>query len=139
LRELLKLLGRPVTKNTDDGYQPKNMNDVLHDTSVRDALDPKLWSFLKVLYTDNRGMNLRNLVAHGVAPASAFNHINAALVVQSVVFLALIRGEAIYVTSEQVTGTQVRSTPTEDKIEDAGDAPEKQEEPTMQVPASPAV
>lgn len=139
LRELLKLLGRPVTKSTDDGYQPKNMNDVLHDTAVKDALDPKLWSFLKVLYTDNRGMNLRNLVAHGVAPASAFNHINAALVVQSVVFLALIRDEAMYITSEQATGTQARSTPTEDKIEDVGDAPEKQEEPTMQVPASPAV
>lgn len=139
LRELLKLLGRPVTKSTDDGYQPKNMNDVLHDSAVKDALDPKLWSFLKVLYTDNRGMNLRNLVAHGVAPASAFNRINAALVIQSVVFLALIRDEAIYLTSEQATVTQARSTPTEDRIEDAGDAPEKQEEPTMHVPASPAV
>ena len=73
------------------------MDDVLHDPVVKDALDPKLWFFLKVLYTDNRGMNLRNLVAHGVAPAGAFNRVNAALVVQSVVFLALIRHEAMYV------------------------------------------
>jgi hypothetical protein len=109
LRELLKFLGRPVTKSTDDGYQPKNMNDVLHDPAVKGALDPKLWSFLKVLYTDNRGMNLRNLVAHGVAPADAFNRINAALVVQSVVFLALIREEAMYVASEQTASTQAGS------------------------------
>jgi len=95
LRELLRFLDRPTTKSTDDGYQPKNMKDVLHDSAVKDALDPKLWSFLKVLYTDNRGMNLRNLVAHGVAPAGAFNRINAALVVQSVVFLSLVRAEAI--------------------------------------------
>jgi hypothetical protein len=74
------MLGRPVSKSTDDGNQPKNMNDVLHDPGVKDALDPKLWSFLKVLYTDHRGMNLRNLAAHGVAPASAFNQVNAALV-----------------------------------------------------------
>lgn len=111
LRELLKLLGRPVTRSTDDGYQPKNMNDVLHDPAVKGCLDPKLWSFLKVLYTDNRGMNLRNLVAHGIAPADAFNRINAALVVQSVVFMALIREEAMYVASEQKATSQAGSTP----------------------------
>ncbi len=139
LRELLKLLGRPVTKSTDDGYQPKNMNDVLHDPAVKDALDPKLWSFLKVLYTDNRGMNLRNLVAHGVAPAGAFNQVNAALVVQSVVFLALIREEVMYVANEPATPTQASSTPAEDKIEDAKDASEEQQAPVNQAPASPVV
>ncbi len=111
LRELLRFLGRPITKSTDDGYQPKNMNDVLHDPAVKDALDPKLWSFLKVLYTDNRGMNLRNLVAHGVAPSGAFNRINAALVVQSVVFLALIREEAVYVANEQTPNLSTASAP----------------------------
>jgi hypothetical protein len=95
LRELLRILDRPVSKSTDDGNQPKNMNDVLYDPVVKDALDPKLWLFLKVLYADNRGMNLRNLVSRGVAPPTAFNRVNASLVVQSVVFLALIRGEAI--------------------------------------------
>ena len=117
LRELLRILDRPVSKSTDYGYQPKNMDDVLHDSVVKDALDPKLWFFLKVLYTDNRGMNLRNLVAHGVAPASAFNKVNAALVVQSVVFLALIRHEAMYV---EVAGSGC----AEKKVEVAGDVSE---------------
>ncbi len=139
LRELLKLLGRPVTKSTDDGNQPKNMNDVLHDSAVKDALDPKLWSFLKVLYTDNRGMNLRNLVAHGVAPTDAFNRINAALVVQSVVFLALVREEAMYVVSEQTTSPSVGTLLAEEKIEDSGDAPEKDEEAVTPMPDSPTV
>jgi lysyl-tRNA synthetase class 1 len=139
LRELLKLLDRPVTKSTDDGNQPKNMNDVLHDPAVKDALDPKLWSFLKVLYTDNRGMNLRNLVAHGVAPAAAFNRINAALVVQSVVFLALVREEAMYFASEQTASPPTGSMPAEEKIEDAGDVPEKDDQAATPMPASPAV
>jgi hypothetical protein len=138
LRELLKLLGRPVTKSTDDGYQPKNMNDVLHDSAVKDALDPKLWSFLKVLYTDNRGMNLRNLVAHGVAPAGAFNRINAALVVQSVVFLSLVREEAMYVADEHTANVPAGSMPSEEKVESSGYAPEKDEEATTPAPASPA-
>ena len=117
MRELLKLLGRPVTKSTDDGQQPKNMNEVLHDAAVKETLESKLWSFLKVLYTDNRGMNLRNLVAHGVAPAGAFNRINAALVVQSLVFLCLIREEAIEV-AEEPAGSPAAPMPEEEKIED---------------------
>jgi hypothetical protein len=93
------------------------MNDVLHDPVVKDALDPKLWSFLKVLYTDNRGMNLRNLVAHGVAPGAAFNRVNASLVVQSVVFLALIRDEAMYVVGGQAEDTSAVPGPAEEKTE----------------------
>lgn len=138
LRELLKLLGCPVTKSTNDGYQPKNMNEVLHDPAVKEALDPKLWSFLKVLYTDNRGMNLRNLVAHGVAPTGAFNRINAALVVQSVVFLSLVREEAMYVADEHTAKAPAGSMPSEEKVECAGHAPEKDEEATTPAPASPA-
>ena len=101
LRELLRILDRPVSKSTDDGNQPKNMNEALHDPAVKSALDSKLWSFLKVLYTDNRGINLRNLVAHGVAPTGAFNRINASLVVQSVVFLTLIRQDFIDFASDE--------------------------------------
>jgi lysyl-tRNA synthetase class 1 len=139
LRELLRILGRPVSKSTDDGNQPKNMNDVLHDSVVKDALDPKLWSFLKVLYTDNRGMNLRNLVAHGVAPAGAFNRVNAALVVQSVVFLALIRDEAMYVEREQAEGFPAVPKPAEENVEAAGDVPEKDERDILAVSVSPVV
>jgi lysyl-tRNA synthetase class 1 len=124
LRELLRILGRPVSKSTDDGNQPKNMNDVLYDPVVKDALDPKLWSFLKVLYTDNRGMNLRNLVAHGVAPAAAFNRVNASLVVQSVVFLALIRDKATYVVGDQAEDPSTALVPTEEKAEADRDIPE---------------
>jgi len=139
LRELLRILDRPVSKSTDDGNQPKNMNDVLHDPVVKDALDPKLWSFLKVLYTDNRGMNLRNLVAHGVAPAGAFNRVNAALVVQSVVFLALIRDEAMYVAREQAEGFPAVPKPAEENVEAAGDVPEKDERDILVVSVSPVV
>lgn len=78
------------------------MNDVLHDPRVREALDEKLWFFLKVLYIDKRGMNLRNLVAHGIAPVEAFNRVNAALVVQSIVFLTMIRNEALFLSEDEI-------------------------------------
>jgi lysyl-tRNA synthetase class 1 len=89
LRELLKLLGVSETKTDDKGaFEFKNMNNVLHASRVREALDEKLWSFLKALYTDKRGIDLRNLVAHGIARVEAFKQINAGLVVQSIVLLS---------------------------------------------------
>ena len=77
------------------------MNDALHESRVREALNAKLWSFLKVLYADKRGINLRNFVAHGIAPVGAFNRINAGLVVQSVVLLSAIRPEALHIPEDE--------------------------------------
>jgi lysyl-tRNA synthetase class 1 len=102
LRELLKILGGSETKTDDEGaFQLKNMNDVLHEPQVRDALDENLWSFLKVLYADKRGINLRNIVAHGIAPVEAFNCVNAGLVIQSIVLLSMIRPEALHIPEDE--------------------------------------
>jgi lysyl-tRNA synthetase class 1 len=110
LRELLKMLGKPATKTDEDGgFQLKNMYDVLNDPLVRETLEEKLWYFLKVLYVDNRGMNLRNLVVHGIAPVEAFNRANAALVIQSIVFLTMIRDEALSVSEEDTTANESSS------------------------------
>lgn len=101
LRKLLELLGISVTKTEEDGsFELKNMNDVLRHECVQETLDEKLWYFLKTLYIDKRGMNLRNLVAHGIAPVEAFNRTNAALVIQSIVFLTMIREETIHVEKD---------------------------------------
>lgn len=97
LRELLKILGVACTKTDHEGgFRLKNMNDILHDLCVRESLDEKLWFFLKVLYVDNRGINLRNLLAHGIAPVEALNRLSAGLVLQSVILLTMIRPEALF-------------------------------------------
>jgi hypothetical protein len=97
LRELLKLLGLPITKTDDEGgFEHKNMNDVLHDEIVREVLDERLWSFLKVLYTDKRGFNLRNVVMHGIAEPGEFNQTTAAMVLQSVMLLTMVREGGIF-------------------------------------------
>jgi lysyl-tRNA synthetase class 1 len=102
LRTLLTLLDIPVTKTDEDGnFELKNMNDVLLNDGVHQALEEKLWYFLNVLYIDKRGMNLRNVVAHGMAPLEAFHRVNAALVIQSIVFLTMIREEAIMFSDEE--------------------------------------
>jgi hypothetical protein len=95
LRNLLEIMGIPVTKTIDGMAELKNMNDVLHDERVRDDLEEKWWMFLKTLYTDKRGFNLRNDLAHGIAPIEVFNIGTAAIVIQSIVLLWVIRPGAV--------------------------------------------
>jgi lysyl-tRNA synthetase class 1 len=102
LRELLNVLQISTTKTDEDGgYELKNINDVLHDPAVQAAVEEDLWYFLKTLYSDKRGMNLRNLVAHGIAPAGTFNQAVGALVVQSIVFLSAVRPDALSLASDE--------------------------------------
>jgi lysyl-tRNA synthetase class 1 len=77
-----------------------------------ETLEPKLWSFLKLLYIDKRGMNLRNIVAHGLATGDAFNYVNAALVIQSVIFLSVIRDSIVdlVVSPEQEPSSERQET-----------------------------
>ncbi len=107
MRELLRILSEPVTKSDNDGtYELKNMNDVLHETSVKETLDESLWWFLKVLYTDKRGLNLRNVVSHGIAPFEVFNAANAALVIQSIVALSVVRPDLVKLSEEEQMDTE---------------------------------
>ncbi|WP_213804795.1 DUF4209 domain-containing protein [Granulicella sp. dw_53] len=97
LRELLKLLDAPITKTDEEGgFEVKNMDHVLHNEKVQATLDERLWMFLKVLYTDKRGINLRNVVMHGIAESKDFNQANAALVLQSVMLLTMVREGGVF-------------------------------------------
>ena len=90
--------GLPVAVvNTYDDDQ----HDCLNEKGVREALEDKLWYFLKALYVDNRGLNLRNVMSHGIAEYEAFNKLNAALVVQSVVLLSIVRPSAVTLAKEE--------------------------------------
>jgi hypothetical protein len=95
LRNLLEIMEIPVTKTVDGMTELKNMNDVLHEERVRDALEERWWMFLKILYTDKRGFNLRNDLAHGIAPIEVFGIGAAAMVIQSIVLLWVIRPGAV--------------------------------------------
>ncbi len=108
LRRLLELLNLSPTKSSDQGdgtYELKNMYDALNEEGVRESLDDKVWYFLKALYVYNRGLNLRNLMSHGIAEYDAFNKLNAALVVQSVVLLSIVRPSAVALAQDDLVET----------------------------------
>jgi hypothetical protein len=115
LRHLLELLDISPTKSSDEGdgtYELKNMYDALHEEGVRETLEDKVWYFLKALYVDKCGLNLRNLMSHGIAEYNAFNQLNAALVVQSVVLLSIVRPSAVYRAEDPATDSYEEATET---------------------------
>jgi hypothetical protein len=104
LRRLLELLNLSPTKSSAEGdgtYELKNMYDCLVEQGVRESLGDRIWYFLKALYVDDRGLNLRNLMSHGIAEYESFNKLNAALVVQSVVLLSIARPFAVTPAAEE--------------------------------------
>jgi hypothetical protein len=94
LRTLLGKLGVPIYKSIKE--QPgvvdvKSMGDVLRDARIQAALSENCWRYLAVLYTDRRGINLRNNVAHGLVSPEALNQATADLVIHSLLSLSLLR------------------------------------------------
>jgi hypothetical protein len=127
LRRLLELLYLSPTKSSGKGdgtYELKNMYDCLAEKGVREALEDKLWYFLMALYVDNRGLNLRNLMSHGIAEYEAFNKLNAALLVQSIVLLSIVRPSAVTLAAEEIEegGKEAPEGPPSSSEEEAGEA-----------------
>ena len=105
LRELLKILGVPIRKgNRRPGRfsELKNMNDVLCDRRVEDTLEEDLLFFLRIVFIDKRGWNLRNEFAHGALPANAFNQSTASVVMMTLLSLAMIGPHGLNLSSEAI-------------------------------------
>jgi hypothetical protein len=67
------------------------LGDVLHDARFRTHIPTDLRFHLRVLYSDPRGINLRNEVAHGLAAPALFDRGVANWVVHTLVVLGLLR------------------------------------------------
>jgi hypothetical protein len=96
LRGLLELLEVPITKTVGGFTELKNLDDVLRDDRLKKSLDEQWWLVFKTVFSDKRGFNLRNEMAHGIAPVDAFNSTTAGLVLQSIVLLSAVRLDAMW-------------------------------------------
>lgn len=69
LREWLMLMGEsPMRPDPESGgFEALGMGRVLHTESFRTRVNPTLRMHLRALYTDAKGLNVRNRIAHGLA------------------------------------------------------------------------
>jgi hypothetical protein len=105
LRGLLELLDVPITKTVDGFTELKNLNEVLQDDRLKESIDEQWWLVFKAVFSDHRGLNLRNEMAHGIASIDAFNNVTAGLVLQSVVLLSAVRLDAVWLDKDSDTAT----------------------------------
>ena len=94
LRTLMKINRQQLFKiNRVDGYQLKNFDEILNNEVVIETLGKDIIKYLKVLYTDQRGWNLRNDLCHGEIPPKLFNKMHADRIIHSILILAQVRYE----------------------------------------------
>jgi hypothetical protein len=74
IREMAQLLGIDTYRpNRTGGMDLRNMDDLLRDPQIVNSLTADAADYFRVLYTDKRGINLRNDLCHGMLPGEAFH------------------------------------------------------------------
>jgi cation transport regulator ChaC len=92
LRELLGLMHVPVLKAGRNGtMQLKNLNDILREPTIKQALGEDMRHYLLTFLADERGQNIRNTVCHGLAAPGQFNQRLADQVLHALLAVSLVR------------------------------------------------
>lgn len=92
VRNVLESAGGNVLKPArSGGYHLRTFDDVLRDPIVRAIFSEDLAFYYRVLFTDQKGWNLRNSICHGMLPAAAFNQKTADRVYHAAISLGLLR------------------------------------------------
>lgn len=92
LRKLAEDLGVPVTRAhpvVSETSVVIGMGEILYNQRVAEALGPDVTLHFQALYSDPRGMNLRNEIAHGLIDAGRFYWHLGNLIVHSLLILGL--------------------------------------------------
>jgi hypothetical protein len=95
LRELLILIGgMPLKPGRNGTMQLKNLNDILREQPIKQALSENLQTYLLTFLADQRGQNIRNVICHGLAQPAQMNKGLATQALHALLALALVRQKA---------------------------------------------
>jgi hypothetical protein len=92
IRNLEEKTGGVVLKQSKyEGFEFKNLNEMLWDNNVREVLREDITLYFRVLFVDPRGWNLRNNISHGISTLEALNATSADRVFHSLLCLSLVK------------------------------------------------
>ncbi len=92
LRNLVRLAGGSTYKQHRlGGLMLKTFDDLLHEEAVVKSLGENVVHYFRVLFTDQRGWNIRNDVCHGITPAAGFSPQLTDRIFHALLVLALLR------------------------------------------------
>lgn len=94
IRNLAEKIGIPVLKYPrSGGFNYRTLDDLLRDKGIINVLTEDMCVYLRILFTDPRGWNLRNNICHGISQIDDFNQIIADRVFHALLCLSLVREE----------------------------------------------
>ncbi len=93
IRNILEMSGGKVLRSKAGAFQLRTFDDVLRDAIITNALGEDMSHYFRILFTDQRGWNLRNDVCHGLVNINAFNSQNTDRVVHALLCLGLVRAQ----------------------------------------------
>lgn len=93
LRNIVEQSGNAVIKRQRSGFgfQLKTLDEILLDPSIQQALTDDGAFHLRVLLTDQKGFNIRNLLCHGISNPACFNVVAAERLLHALLLLANLR------------------------------------------------
>ncbi len=92
IRVLLEILGGSTyRKGRHKGLFLKTFDELLRQEMIVQSLQEDVSHYLRVLFTDPRGWNIRNSVCHGITPANSFTPAVADRIFQSLLLLGHLR------------------------------------------------
>ncbi len=91
IRNLIELNGGSILVYKNNGYNLKNLDHLLRDKIISDVFGEDISLYFKVLFTDNRGWNLRNEIAHGILDPSHYNKQTADRLLHAILSLGFVR------------------------------------------------
>ncbi len=92
VRNLAEAIGLPILKlSRSGGFNYRTLDELLRDEHIIKVLEEDFSLYLRVLFTDPRGWNLRNNVCHGISHIETFNQNTADRVLHALLCLALVK------------------------------------------------
>jgi len=92
IRNLAEKIGVPILKSSrSGGFFYRTLDELLREEKIIKVLSEDMCLYLRVLFTDPRGWNLRNDVCHGISKIEDFNQCTADRIFHTLLCLALVK------------------------------------------------
>ena len=95
IRNLIEINGGNILTYKDGAYQLKTFDHLLTHSIVKEVLGEDMSFYYRILFTESRGWNLRNNLAHGLIDPIELDNLVNDWVIHALLVLGMIRWEVV--------------------------------------------
>lgn len=91
IRNMVELNGGAVLKQKNEVYQLKTFDELLRDEIISINMGQDVALYFRIIFTDQRGLNLRNTILHGITDRKSFTKTTSFRVLHCLLILGLVQ------------------------------------------------